>query len=170
MAKRAAKGKGATAPAPIQDTPGSGPVIKVRVRTRTRPAPSAPQEPDGYAVGYGKPPVHGRFKKGRSGNPAGRPKGSRNLKSELLSEISELIVVREHGKTRKVPKLRAYIKRLSEMALQGDLRAILALCALVRTHLPEPEAESRAETPLAEEDLALLMEFAGRQRWTKEKK
>jgi hypothetical protein len=24
-----------------------------------------------YAVGYGKPPVHSRFKKGQSGNPKG---------------------------------------------------------------------------------------------------
>lgn len=30
--------------------------------------------PNGYAVGYGKPPVHTRFAKGQSGNPGGRPK------------------------------------------------------------------------------------------------
>ena len=26
-----------------------------------------------YEVGYGKPPVHTRFRKGQSGNPSGRP-------------------------------------------------------------------------------------------------
>jgi Family of unknown function (DUF5681) len=29
----------------------------------------------GYQVGYGKPPVHSRFRKGQSGNPRGRPRG-----------------------------------------------------------------------------------------------
>jgi hypothetical protein len=141
----------------------------VRVRTRTRPpSPSAPEpQPEpakpSYEVGYKKPPKHSRFQKGRSGNPNGRPKGGRNLRTEILAEITELITVRENGKAKKVPKLRGYIKRLSEKALNGDLRAILALCTLVRTHLPEPEGLAEADTPLAEEDLALLVQFAGRQ-------
>lgn len=31
-----------------------------------------------YEVGYGKPPVHSRFRPGVSGNPRGRPVGSEN--------------------------------------------------------------------------------------------
>ena len=42
------------------------------------------------AVGYKKPPKHKRWRKGESGNPTGRRKGQRNLKTDLLEELSEI--------------------------------------------------------------------------------
>jgi hypothetical protein len=39
--------------------------------SRTPKDPPAP----GYEVGYGKPPMDTRFRKGASGNPGGRPRG-----------------------------------------------------------------------------------------------
>jgi hypothetical protein len=37
-----------------------------------------PHEPS-YEVGYKKPPLHARFKKGQSGNPRARPKRSKDF-------------------------------------------------------------------------------------------
>lgn len=39
-------------------------------------------------VGYGRPPQEHQFKRGQSGNPKGRPKGSKN-ESTILREILE---------------------------------------------------------------------------------
>lgn len=48
--------------------------------------------PTGYAVGYRKPPRNTRFKKGQSGNPKGRPKGSRNMPPEATRTLRQLLV------------------------------------------------------------------------------
>ena len=113
-----------------------------------------------YKVGYGKPPKAKQFKRGRSGNPKGRPKGSLNLATDLTAELGEHITVREDGRSRKVSKQRALIKSLMAKALQGDIRAtaaLLALYARVITEVPEDQDE-----PIHAEELQILRRFAPR--------
>jgi hypothetical protein len=76
-----------------------------------------------YDVGYGKPPKAGQFKPGQSGNPNGKPKGAKNLKTELEEELHETIPIKEQGKTKKVSKQRAMLKSLMAKAVQGDTKA-----------------------------------------------
>jgi uncharacterized protein DUF5681 len=83
-----------------------------------------------YEVGYGRPPIHTRFKPGQSGNPAGRPKGTQNFATEIAAELKEAILVKEAGVTKRVSKRRAMIKRQAERALQGDTRAFSCLVAM----------------------------------------
>ena len=73
--------------------------------------------PGGYGVGYGRPPQHTRFKPGQSGNPKGRPKGTINLKTDLMEELSERISVSEGGKPKKLSKQRALLKSLVAKAI-----------------------------------------------------
>lgn len=95
--------------------------------------------PADYDVGYGKPPVHARFQKGRSGNPQGRPKGKLNLITVLNRALNEKVTVVEHGKRRSITKLEAAFKQLVNKAVQGDPRAIqqvLSLGSLIGLETP----------------------------------
>lgn len=83
--------------------------------------PSSPDE-----SGYGKPPKETQFKPGKSGNPAGRPKGRRNIKTELFEELNEVIEITERGVKKQVTTQRALIKSAIAKAASGNAR-LLAL-------------------------------------------
>ena len=55
-------------------------------------------EVNDYEVGYGKPPKHSQFKKGRSGNPKGRPKGAKGFVASLKRVLSEETGLRRLGR------------------------------------------------------------------------
>ena len=115
---------------------------------------------DRYKVGYGKPPKVTQFKRGRSGNPNGRPKGSCKLATDLTAELSEQITVREEGRSRRISKQRALIKSLMARALQGDVRATAAMLALYARVITEPPDDSDDE--IQANELEILRRFAPR--------
>jgi hypothetical protein len=85
---------------------------------------------DGTAVGYRHPPVHKQFKPGQSGNPSGRAKGSKNLKTLFNKILNEEVSLREGSDVRKVTKAEAVIRSLVIGALKGDSRSIGTLFRL----------------------------------------
>ena len=85
-----------------------------------------------YEVGYRRPPASGRFRPGTSGNPRGRPKGSRNFITLLEQELNKTISVTENGRKRKLTRLQAIVKRMVNSALNGDQRALLNLLEIMR--------------------------------------
>ena len=92
----------------------------------------------GYEIGFGKPPERTRFKRGQSGNPQGRPKGTLNMATVLERVLREKVVINENGQRQTITKLEAAIKQVTNKAASGELKALQLLSALVRS------AEERA--------------------------
>jgi hypothetical protein len=84
-------------------------------------------------VGYGRPPKATRFKLGQSGNPKGRPKGSRNLHSELMDLLLGKVAVNDGGRRRYVTRLTAVLLTQWHRAVKGDERATQALITFAKT-------------------------------------
>jgi len=111
---------------------------------------------DDYEVGYSKPPRETRFKKGQSGNPSGRPKGTRNVAAVLARELRTKIVINESGKRKSVTKLEAATKQLVNKAIQGDLAALRLLNALAQS-LDAQTKGSQAENSVSNEADSFIM-------------
>jgi hypothetical protein len=79
-----------------------------------------PNKKDGYEIGYGKPPSHGQFAKGQSGNPKGRPKGSRNFASYVRKELRRRIRISENGQPKRITKMEALAKQIVNKGVAGD--------------------------------------------------
>ncbi len=83
-----------------------------------------------FDTGYGKPPKHTRFRKGVSGNPKGRPKGTLNVATVLGRILQEKVVIMENGIRKTVTRLEASIKKLANRAGSGDMVALRLLTNL----------------------------------------
>ena len=96
-----------------------------------------------YEIGYRRPPPEGQFKKGASGNPKGRPKGSKNFLTLLDQELAQKVVVNENGRRKTVTRLQAMVKRMVAGALQGEPKAVLTLVDILRRSggIEPPEIE-----------------------------
>jgi hypothetical protein len=82
-------------------------------------------------VGFKKPPKHTQFRKGRSGNPKGRPKERKNFTTSLNALLNERMAVREGGKIRSVTKGEAIALRFVHEALNGNRQFLRDLTKLI---------------------------------------
>ena len=120
---------------------------------------SANKSKPGPKAGFGRPPIHARFKSGVSGNPAGRPKGTRNLSNDVKRTLLAPVKLKDHGQPRRVSTQEAALLRLRDKALKGDSRSLDRLLEYARMYNNDAETTS-SNTPLAAEDQAILDAYA----------
>jgi Family of unknown function (DUF5681)/DNA methylase len=148
-------------PAGVPFMPRRAAVLTTSLARRRRPMPS--DDEGDYEVGYGKPPLHSRFKKGQSGNPRGRPPGAKNLSTLLNETFNEPVVITENGGRKKVSKRQASLKQLVNEAAKGNWRALKLMVDIVQDdeRRTEPQTE---ESSFSVADEKVIAQWKARQR------
>ncbi len=90
-------------------------------------------------IGYRRPPAHSQFKKGKSGNPAGRPKQIKITNpSHLFIEIlSKPISVSIDNKTQTITTLQGLLLSWVKQSMAGRSGATKAVMELIGKLPPE---------------------------------
>jgi hypothetical protein len=122
-----------------------------------------PETARDYVVGYGKPPLHSRFQKGRSGNPKGRPRGRKNMSTLLSDALNGSVIVVENGRRKKITKREAIVTQLVNKSASADLKATQMVLAMLS------DLESRADAsadpaPFTEADQQVIQRIQARLR------
>ena len=109
-------------------------------------------------VGYGKPPSEHTWQAGQSGNPNGRPKGSKNESTILREIFQRKIESRSERGTKKITILEGILLRITEDSLKGNTKSATFLlnryAALVSGELQRQD--------LSDDDREVLEAFAKR--------
>src|SRR5256885_8603942 len=125
--------------------------------------PMPPKTPRDYVVGYGKPPLHTRFQKGRSGNPNGRPRGTKNMSTLLSDALNGSVVVIENGRRKRITKREAIVTQLVNRSASADLKATQIVLAMLRD--VESQADSSADPAVfSEADQQIIRRIQARLR------
>ena len=103
----------------------------------------------------GKPPRKGQFKPGESGNPKGRPKGTKSLKTHILDQLMRKVVVVEHGQRRQVTRAEAIAIQLVNKAASGDPKGLAAILHATRQFDEAAADASQAVLAYAEDQLVM---------------
>ena len=112
--------------------------------------------------GYKNPPKEHQFKKGKSGNPKGRPRKKKQSSSDpgldliasVHRELRKSVFVQENGKHREITKLDAFSAQLVAQSVNGkpsQQKMLLSLLTLYKHE--ETEQQTLEQLQSYDEDL-----------------
>jgi hypothetical protein len=104
--------------------------------------------PDEPEIGYRKPPSQYQWRKGRSGNPAGRKKGSRN-KRTIIVHLMEQKLGRKIENLSALTRYEAMLLKGIQKALTGDTKA---MAFILRRYDDAAESQVVTEHAASERD------------------
>lgn len=138
--------------------PISGRQDRYVARARAREHDTEAQRKPSYDVGYGKPPRHSQFKKGQSGNPRGRPRSAKGLKTIVREVMLEKVLVRTAAGEKRVTRAEALVLKNLELATKGNPRSLDKLLQLFQAAVPDEavSTERQLATDTTAADQAIL--------------
>jgi len=104
----------------------------------------------------GNPPKHTQFRKGMSGNPKGRPRGSKNLRTYLMEAARDQVSATIGGKSRKISKIQATAMQLATKAASGDQNAMNKFLDWMDEIESRAAAARPVQYPLSEPDVEII--------------
>jgi hypothetical protein len=116
---------------------------------------------DDYEVGFGKPPKETQFAKGKSGNPAGRPRDSKSFVTIFREMIEEQVEITQNGRPRNLSSKEAVVLQLKTKAASGDIVAIKEFRNWLQIYGESADKEI-VDTPDREKDAAAMKRILAR--------
>lgn len=106
----------------------------------------------------------GKFPKGTSGNPAGRPRKDRSVSKAILEAANATVTVNDNGRRRKIRKVAATATQLANKGASGDIRAGKLLLDLAAKAEAAGEESGAVEATLTVSDQEILDRFLAEHR------
>jgi len=104
--------------------------------------------PETYQVGRGKPPLHSRFVKGKSGNPTGKRGRPESFLEVVLRILGERVELGEQGRRKRFTKLEVIGKQLVNHCAAGErawLRELLTVLQSAKSKATSSRQDTREE-------------------------
>ncbi|MFA5121117.1 DUF5681 domain-containing protein [Zavarzinia sp.] len=103
-------------------------------------------------VGYGKPPRHSQFQKGRSGNPRGRPRKAQGDGAELQTLLNAPVKIVKGGRTIMMAPTEIALRKMLSKAMAGGLKELAYLLDQFDRHGAFPAFETGGEVVVIPSD------------------
>jgi hypothetical protein len=142
-----------------KQTPARSGTIRAKLPTDEKGDPKGD-----YSVGRGKPPAHGKFKKGDGRKRPGRPKGSKNIATIVMEAAQAQIEVTIDGKKRKISKAQSAAIQLANAGAMGNPKLLLKFIDLIARIEAGAEAARPSEYPFSDADKTVIHETFKRLR------
>jgi hypothetical protein len=123
---------------------------------------------DDYDVGYAKPPLRTRFRKGQSGNPGGRPRGMTAERANMLvlKEAYRSMRLREGEKVYSLPAIQAVLRSQIARAVKGNgpaqrivIANVQAIEQVLAAQWASKEQAQTKERPMSDLEIARRLAF-----------